>query len=44
MDNILYEKCNKIIWDITTALKGVVYAKNMMEMVFPFPGVCYNIM
>lgn len=30
MDNILNEKCNKIIWDITTALKGVVYAKNMI--------------
>lgn len=25
----LYERCNKIIWDIATSLKGVVYAKNM---------------
>jgi len=30
MENkILYERCNKIIWDIATSLKGVVYAKNM---------------
>lgn len=25
----LYERCNKMIWDIANTLKGVVYAKNM---------------